>query len=159
MKTLIAYATKHGFTEKCVGILEQSLEGEVQKLDLTKEAETDLSKYDKIIIGGSVYMGQILKEVKTFCTKNLDILKDKRVALFICGMRDGAEAEQEINMAYPKELLETTITKGFFGGEFIFSKLNFLERFIVKKVTKSDKDSSTLSKENIDKFAKNINKA
>ncbi|MDD7794809.1 flavodoxin domain-containing protein [Clostridium sp. 'White wine YQ'] len=159
MKTLIVYSTKHGFTEKCAQILEQSLDGEVQKLDLTKGGEADLSKYDKIIIGGSIYMGQILKEVKTFCTKNLDTLKNKKVAFFICGMRDGAEAEQEINMAYPKELLETSITKGFFGGEFTFSKLNFLERFIVKKVTKSDKDSSTLSKENIDKFAKIINRA
>jgi menaquinone-dependent protoporphyrinogen oxidase len=159
MKTLIAYATKHGFTEKCAQILEQSIEGEVQKLNLTKEVEIDLSKYDKIIIGGSVYMGQILKEVKTFCAKNLDTLKNKRVGLFICGMRDGSDAEQEINTAYPKELLETSITKGFFGGEFIFSKLNFLERFIVKRVSKNDKDISTLSKENIEKFAKSINRA
>ena len=60
-------------------------------------------------------------------------------------MREGNEAAEEINTSFPQELLTNAIAKESFGGAFNFKKMNFLERMIVKKVAKIDKDTSNIS--------------
>lgn len=158
MKTLIAYSTKYGCTERCGKKLAEKLNGEVELKNVKKEKNIDLSKYDKVIIGGSIYMGKIQKEISEFSIKNLDVLKGKKIGLFICCMRDGEIAATEIKDAFPEELISNSIAKECFGGEFILSKMNFMDRMIVKKVSKIDKDTSNISEENIDSFAKLMNR-
>lgn len=64
------------------------------------------------------------------------------------------------------ELLNKAVAKEFFGGEFRFKKMNFMERFVVKKVAGSDlsipeldtsQDISKLSDTNINRFVKLLN--
>ena len=155
MKTLIIYGTKHGCAEKCSNLLKDKLQGDIVTVNIKKESIPDISLFDNIIVGGSIYAGQIQKEIKNFCIKNLSILKSKRVGLFICGMNN-KEIPTLLKNYFPEELLSSSIAKEYFGGEFIFKNMNFLERFIIKKIAKSDKDSSTLSKETINKFAELI---
>lgn len=157
MDTLIAFATKHGCTEKCAEILSGKLTGKVDLCNLKAVKDVDLSLYDRVIIGGSIYMGKIQKEVREFCTKNLDVLKGKRIGLFICCMRDGEIGEAQLNSSFPQELLSSAVAKEVFGGEFIFNKMNPLEKFIVKRVSKVDKDLSTISEKNISRFAQLMN--
>ncbi|MTI47074.1 flavodoxin domain-containing protein [Sporosalibacterium faouarense] len=158
MKILIAYGTKHGCTEECAKKLSEILDYEVDLINLSEHKNIDLSIYNKIIFGSSVYIGKIHKEVKEFCNKNLNILKDKKIGLFTCGMSDRDVAVTQLKDSYPKVLVDNAVAKGFFGGEFIFKKLNFMERFIVKKVSKVEKDTSNISEEEISRFAKEINK-
>jgi menaquinone-dependent protoporphyrinogen oxidase len=40
-----------------------------------------------LIIGSSVYIGRVRKEVKKFIKKNKDALMEKSLALFICGAK------------------------------------------------------------------------
>lgn len=157
MKTLIVYGTKYGCTEKCARILSEKLTGEVDMYNLKGLKDVDISQYDKVIIGGSIHIGKIRKEVEEFCSEKLDELRSKKVGLFICCMRDGETAKEELNNAFPKELLASAIAKEYFGGEFIFSKMKFLDRLIVKKVSKIDKDTSNINMENINRFAQMIN--
>lgn len=157
MKTLIIYASKHGCTEKCSKLLMDKLNGEVKIVNIKKESVPEITLFDNIIIGGSVYVGSIQKEVNEFCLKNVNALKGKKLGFFICCMRENDIAEAQINTSFPKELLANAVAKGYFGGEFIFEKMNFLERLIVKKVSKINKDTSSISKENINKFAHLIN--
>ena len=157
MKTLIAYGTKYGCTEKCAKMLAEKLEGEVYLYNIKTGKNVDLAQYDKVVIGGSVYIGRIQKEVTEFCTSNLNMLKSKKLGLFICCMRDGDIAEQELKDAFPQELRSNAVAKGYFGGEFIFNKMGFMDRLIVKKVSKVDKDTSNILTENIEAFAKTIN--
>ena len=157
MKTLIIYASKHGCTEKCSNLLKGKLNGEVKIVDIKKDNVPEIALFDKIIIGGSIYMGRIQKELNEFCLKNISTLKNKKLGFFICCMKENDIAETQISNSFPEELLINAITRGYFGGEFIFKKMNFLERLIVKKVSKINKDTSTLSKENIIKFAQSIN--
>lgn len=159
MSTLIAYATKYGCTEKCASMLAKKLTGKVDLLNLKEGKSLDLSHYDKVIIGGSVYIGKIQKEAAEFCTKNLDELKNKKIGLFICGMQEKDAIDTELNASFPEELLSIASAKGYFGGEFIFKKLNFFERLVVKKISKIDKDISNILTENIDNFAKLMNNA
>ncbi|MCH5138294.1 flavodoxin domain-containing protein [Clostridiaceae bacterium UIB06] len=155
MKTLIIYGTKHGFAEKCAGLLKDKLQGEVTIVNVSKGNVPDIRLFDNIIVGGSTYMGQIQKEVKSFCSKNLNLLKDKRVGIFICGMNN-QDLDAQLNNSFPEELLANAIAKEHFGGEVVFRNINFFERFIMKKVGKIDKDTSRASEENIDKFSNMI---
>lgn len=155
MKTLIVYGTKHGAVEKCSDILKDKLQGEIITIDIKKDNITDITSFDNVIIGGSIYMGQIQKEIKKFCLKNLTVLKNKRVGLFICGMND-TNVSTQINNSFPEELLINAIAKEYFGGEVVFKKMNFFEKIVMKKVAKTDKDVLKLSEETINKFAELI---
>lgn len=157
MNTLIAYSTKYGCTEKCATILSEKLTGKVDLCNLKVAKVVDLSQYDKVIIGGSIYIGKIQREVSEFCLKNLNELKEKKIGLFICCMRDGDIAETELNNSFPQQLLSHAVAREYFGGEFIFKKMNPIERFIVKRVSKIDKDMSNISEENINRFAQLMN--
>lgn len=153
MKTLILYATKYGTTEKCAKILSELLKGEVDLINLNKVKHVDLSQYNRVIIGGSVYMGKIHKEIAEFCSNHAGALKDIKLGLFICCMREGEVAETELNEAFPEELLTRASAKDYFGGEFVLKKMGFMDRLIVKKVSKIDNDVSNLSSEKIYRFA------
>lgn len=158
MKVLIAYASKYGCTEKCARMLKQKIHEEAELYNLKVGKTVDLKEYDKVIIGGSVYMGKIQKEVTEFCTKHINELKQKKIGLFICGMRDGDFAKEEINANFPKELLDRAASE-FFGGEYVFGKMNMMERFIVKKIAKTDKDASNIIESNINRLAQAMNNA
>lgn len=157
MKTLIVYGTKHGTAEKCSEILKSKLQGEVVSVNIKKKNVPDIGSFDKVVIGGSIYAGQIQKEIKQFVVENIEVLKNKKLAFFICGMSD-KDFETLVKNYFPEELLVKATDVEYFGGEIIFKNMNFFERFIVKKVMKTDKDTSTISEENIDKFAQLINK-
>lgn len=70
MKTAIVYATKYGCTKRCAEILKSYLKGEVTILSV-KADKINLSQYDAVFIGGSIYMGKIQKEITQFCKRNL----------------------------------------------------------------------------------------
>jgi menaquinone-dependent protoporphyrinogen oxidase len=167
MKTLIIYGTKHGCAEKCSKLLKDQLNGEITIVDLKKQAVTDLSSFDRVVIGGSIYVGKIQKQVSEFCIKNLAELKKKKVGLFICCMNKN-NAEVQLSAAFPDELLNSAVIKECFGGAFAFKKMNMLEKLMVKMVSKADegipsidgeKDISSLSEEKINKFARLMNNA
>jgi menaquinone-dependent protoporphyrinogen oxidase len=159
MNTLIVYATKYGCTEKCAQILQEKLKGKVDLYNLKETKEMDLSQYSKVIVGGSIYIGKIQKHVSNFCVKNLDELKSKKLGLFICNMRDGEFAQEALNHSFPLDLLAHAAAKESFGGEYVFKKMNLLDKVIVKKVAKTDTDVSNILIENINHFAQLMNNA
>lgn len=157
MNTLIVYTSKYGCTEKCAGLLSKELNDKVDIINLKNAGDIDISKYDKVIIGGSIYIGRIQKEVTEFCSKNLDKLKEKGIGLFICGMQEGEAINTELNQNFPSELLNMAAAKEYLGGEFIFDKMNFMEKLIVKVVSKVSSNKSNILKDNIHKFAQEMN--
>jgi len=152
MKTLIVYATRHGCTEKCALKLQNSFAGETQLLNLKKSAKINLNDFETIIIGGSIHAGQIQKKVKNFCQKNSDLLKTKKIGLFVCCMEEGEKAAKQLEEAFPTELLKHASAIGIFGGEFNFEKMNFLERAAIRKIAGINRSISKIKQEEIDKF-------
>ena len=126
MKTLIIYATSHGCTEKAVKELSQKLSGEITALDLKQIKSPSLFEFDRIIIGGSIHAGQIQKQIRNFCSTNLEQLKSKEIGLFICCMYEAEIAREEIKNAFPEELHQMAKTEAIFGGEYNFDKMNFV---------------------------------
>ena len=156
MNILIVFATKHGCSEKCVNKLKDKLTGEIDTVNLKNSSQINVSNYKTVIIGGSIHAGKIQKKVKKFCQNYLSILIDKRIGLFICCMEEGEKATNQFNEAFPDELIQHASATGIFGGEFNFEKINFIERYIVKKIAKIDKSISKISEKNINKFISQI---
>ena len=152
MSTLIVYASKYGFTKTCAEILAKKLGENVDIYDLNSNLP-DLMKYDKVIVGGSIYAGKIRKPVMRFCTDNLNTLKGKKLGLFICGMAKEDDAQKQLDSSFPQELLAVCAAKGFFGGECNYEKMNFMEKFIMKKITGSKQSQSKIAEDNITRFA------
>jgi menaquinone-dependent protoporphyrinogen oxidase len=158
MKSLIVYCSSHGTTEKAVRFLSESLEGEVLTVDLKKEKDSlALESFNTVIIGGSIHVGNIQRKVKQFIRNNLETLLKKEVGLFLCCMREGETAIEQFNNAFPQELRKNSAAMGLFGGEFLLSKMNFLEKKVVKKVSGATTDQSNLDYKAIKEFASRLN--
>jgi menaquinone-dependent protoporphyrinogen oxidase len=169
MGTLLVFGSKYGSTKKCAEFLREKLNGNVEVVDIKMNQSLDLNLYDKIVIGTSVYMGKIQKEISEFCKSNIEVIKTKKVAVFLCCMNE-KDFEKQINENFSKEMLDAMIVKGYFGGEFNFTKMNFIEKNIIKMVAKTvsnedekfknlnmKKDMSMLKVDNIEMFTKAIN--
>jgi len=156
MKTLIIYATKHGCTEKCANKLKNNLPGDIDMVNLQDKRDFGLADYDKIIVGGSIHMGKVQKAVKDFCEHNADVLNQKKLGLYLCCMEEGEAANKQFNEAFPDDLIAHASATGIFGGEYNLEKMNFIERFMIKRIAKTDKSVSKISEDQIIKFAESI---
>lgn len=158
MKTLIAYCSHHGCTRKVAIELKENLGHEVELCNLKKDNVPELNEFDRIIIGGSIHAGKIQKKVSSFCNKNMQLLIEREVGLFICCMEEGESAERELEMAFPKELFNSAKARAYFGGEFNLQEMNFVEKAIVKKVANIEESISKIDHLAILKFSEKMNR-
>jgi len=158
MKTLIIYASKYGCTENCASYLKDQLSSEVELIDINKtDQKIDLETFDTILIGGSIYAGKLYsKELRTFCQNNVDELCKKRIGLFLCCAQP--DTDDLFLKNFPSALLEHAELTKTFGSEARLEAMKFLDKTILKAVTKGDFSSFEISHENIEKFAKRFNK-
>lgn len=156
MKTLIVYASSHGTTEKVANIIKEKLDSTtVQSYNLRYKPTIDLSKYEIIIIGGSIHAGSIQSEVKNFIKENTIMLMEKKIALFLCCMNE-KEEQTEFNNNYPELLRNHSTYNAIVGGEYIFEKMNFLEKFLVRKIAGVSTTMSKLRYAEIDNLVNSL---
>lgn len=162
MKTLVLYATTYGFTKECVEDLSKELNGEVIVVDVMKEEVPTLESFDQVVIGGSVYIGQLQKKLKLVCTEQLSNLMNKRLALFLCcGLPENFE--QVLSNSIPEQLINHAFIKECFGGELRMENMKFSHKLItnlMKKATaKEGKPEPKKLTKNIQKFASALNQS
>lgn len=155
MKTAIIYYSKHGTTERVAHLIGEKLDNEVDYISLKENPKLNIRTYDHIILGTSIYAGTPSRKVTQFCSKNQSLLEQKVIGLFICCMNKEQEAE-EMNKAFPEYLQRLMTPKAILGGEFQFDKMNFIERFITRKVTKMESSVSMLRYDAITEFADQV---
>lgn len=155
MKSIIIYATKYGSVEKAAQMLKGKMEGQVLLVNVIKEKVPSLDQYDNVILGGSIYIGKIQKQLTGYIKENLPLLLKKKVGLFVCAGAEETEAQsQMLTAAFPPELLNQAVAKAVVGYEFHYEKLNFFDKLIMKMVKGITESCSKLSEENIQNFAK-----
>ena len=158
MSTIIIYMSKHGTTEKVSKIIKDQLKDKmVDMTDLRSNSHPSLNNFDTVLIGASIHMGQIQKKVKDFCVKNLEVLLKKNIGLFLCCMYKDKRQEQFDN-SFSEVLRNHSIAKGMFGGEFVFERMNFFEKLIVKKIVHVNETKSEIDNNAIEKFVENLNR-
>ncbi len=89
--------------------------------------------------------------------RNKELLYTKKLGLYLCCMYEGEQANEQFKNAFIPMLADSAVAKGILGGEFLFDKMNFLERAIVKKLTGHKKTVSRLKMDEIREFAKAFN--
>ncbi len=159
MQTLIVYQSKHGTTEKIAKGIQMSFGYDKCEIaNLNAKNIINIDKFERIIIGGSIHAGTIQKGIKKFISKYREELLNKELGLFLCCMYKGDERINQFNNAYPTELRDIAKAKGIFGGELIFDKMNFIERFIVKKTTKTEESISDIDSNAVSIFINDMQK-
>ena len=149
MKTLILYASSHGTTAKVAKRFAESLPTEsVALIDLKKTKKIDLSAYEQVVLGSSIHAGHGQRAMQQFCKKHLTELLQKRVVLFLSCLNP-KEFEQSKKNAYPELLCHHAIAYHLTGGEYLIEKMNFIERFLVKKMVGVTETKSLLNEEAI----------
>lgn len=156
MKTLIVYTTKQGTAKLVAEKLKTKLSGDIELVDLKILKPRNLIEYDNVILGGSIYMGRIQKQMKVFVEENLSLLIQKRICVYICAAQKDEMLEKELTDAFPEALLSKTLFKGGVGEAIDFNKLNFLNKMITKKVMGTNKSYVNIDEKKIDEMVKAI---
>lgn len=157
--TIIVYASRHGTTAEYAKNLLKLLDGNVDLCSLDERANSmpDLSVYDTIVVGGSIHYGKNSKLVVSFVKNNIELLRTKRLGLFVTSYFDGVKALEQLSNAYPKELLDKAIVADFFDGELLYPKMNFFEKIVAKVVLKAEELQPLIAKTKIISFANKLN--
>ncbi len=137
MKTLILYASNHGITAQCAEQLQKRLGGTADLIRLTKGKAPDLSAYDTVILGGSIYAGGLQKAMKAFAAEHTEELLSKKLGLFISCMSPEEDVPQ-LKANFPSELVTHASAVARLGGGFLFSKMNFIEKGMISTISKSE---------------------
>jgi len=161
MKIAILYGTKYGSTEKVAELISKSIEDnykeesiDVELINLKEKNDINLD-FDVLIIGSSVYIGRIRKEVRKFLKKNKNTLMEKKLALFISGCNE-EEGISQLYKIFPSELVKNSLSTAYILGEFKLDKMGFLDRKIAQSIIKGTEKEFKIDNEAIDEFVKNM---
>ncbi|MDR1766919.1 MAG: flavodoxin domain-containing protein [Propionibacteriaceae bacterium] len=144
MTTAVVFATKHGTTAQVADQIAQALGG-AALIDLGVNPSPDLDSFDAIVAGGPVYAGQPVKALKSFLAANAETVLARPLALFVCGLEpDQAKREAEIAATFDEPLRSHAVGVWFAGGAFLFDKLGFLEKAIIKRIAHVTESTTTL---------------
>ena len=156
MATAIIYASKYGCAADCAAYLQNHLAGGVTLMDINASQAIDLGKFDKVIIGGSVYAGAVAKKLRVFCEQNIDALVQKKVGLFLC-CASAAEAQKYFVGNFPVKLVSSAVITETFGGEARVDKMGFFFKLILRIAMKGDYSSLQIAYDNMERFAESFN--
>jgi len=155
MRSLIVYGTRHGFTGEIARKL-AALVPESETADISSRAPGDLRPFDRIIVGGPVYNGSLLGEVRRFCRRNLSELLGKRTALFVVGISGRETLQQYLDASFPGELQKRSTANGLFSGRIEGDRLNAFERLVVRNVKKIRGSVLLFDEKDLDAFAEKL---
>ena len=147
MRTTIIYASKYGTTATIAKEIADliSTHDQVQVLDINKIKEvtiSDLLNPDRFVLGVPIYAGKLL---------------EKPLYLFVCGSEISPEKQQaEVKAAFSERLRKAAKEVVFLGGAFHWGKMNFVERFIIKRITGRKGDMDMIRYKAIKKFARSM---
>lgn len=148
MKTLIVYDSRHGFTEKCVGLLTGELPSGVDLWPLKERPGVpDWSAYDVLLFGGPVYFGQWAPRVMRFLKRHQASLSPERLHLgaFVVSLSPRAAALRYFSQGLLPEWKGKLGHVSHFGGGITWRELSWWERVLLKRVRKIETDVSNLS--------------
>lgn len=140
-KILVTYDSKYGSTAEIADKVGTTLKESGCGVDILSVKKVEnINAYDSIVIGTAVYIGQWRKAIKKFIKDNEKNLTSKNVWLFSSGPTgEGEPAELTNGWKYPESLQPLfdaikPIDITLFHGEVNLKKLNFIEKFMAKKV-------------------------
>lgn len=155
MKTIVVYDTKRGSTRETALKLAKAIGEGTTTCDLSKEGAPSIAGFDAVLLGGPVYAGSWSKRAAAFARGNQEILAKKRFAAFSTGFAKDKGMET-LQGALPAQLAQSAVSLASLGGAYVFSRMSPIERFIIKAITKSSSDASSVDEAAIAGLARDI---
>ena len=138
MKGLIIYKGKYGATKQYATWIGQELQLPVASAD--RFPVDELSKYDYVILGSSVYIGKL--EIRNWLKRNFTLLQSKKIFFFQVAASPAEQIEKREN--YNKASLPPSILKNiqfyYLPGRMIMRNLSRWDRFMLKMGARLTKD-------------------
>ncbi|MFA5623002.1 MAG: flavodoxin domain-containing protein [Candidatus Dojkabacteria bacterium] len=136
MNTVIIYKSKHGSTQEYAEYINKNIPDSeifsVEEFDINT-----LDSYENIILGSSVYAGVTF--YNSFLINNWDVIKDKNIFVFAVGILPANHPSSESSYKHIPTHIRNKIQYIKLPGRIVFSKLNLLEKFIVKMINSKEK--------------------
>lgn len=136
-KIIIAYATRAGSTIEVAQAIGKKLAAGGAAVDVKPVKNVvNLKDYQAVVLGSAIRRGALLPELMDFVKNNKEELKNIPVACFIVCMilREDNEQNRAKAASYTKPLRDELpfVDTGFFAGKLDYSRLNFIDTFIIK---------------------------
>lgn len=144
MKTIIVYESRHGFTEKCVGLLAGDLPAGADLWPLDRRPGLpDWADYEAVVFGGPVYFGRWAPRVMKLLNRH-PLPADLEVGAFVVSLSPRADALRYFARALPPVLKGRLGKVACFGGGIDWSQLAWWEKFLIGRVKGLEADVSNL---------------
>jgi menaquinone-dependent protoporphyrinogen oxidase len=86
IRTLVAYASKHGSTEEVARAIGSFLRDAGHEVDIRDAAAVaDVEPYDCVVLGGALYMGRWHTDARNFLRRHRVALEERALAVFALG--------------------------------------------------------------------------
>jgi len=93
MKTLIIYGSRRGTTKYCAELIHKTLGEESSVVDVkSKDTKSYLENCEQIIVGANAFNFKLNKDIRSFITRHLSTILEKKVFLYICCGAEGGKA-------------------------------------------------------------------
>jgi menaquinone-dependent protoporphyrinogen IX oxidase len=131
-KVLVLYFSKYGSTKKYTEWIASELNGDICNVKNIKPQIFE--NYNTIIIGSGLYAGKI--EGIKIITDNYEVIKNKKLIIFTCGLADYSKMEninkikKRLEKMMPIDLKEK-IKLYYLRGGINYSKLNLKHRMMM----------------------------
>ncbi|MDR3577624.1 MAG: flavodoxin domain-containing protein [Anaerolineaceae bacterium] len=141
-KILVAYASVCGSTAEVAKEIANVLTGKGETVDLYQAKDVkDLSAYKSVVLGSAIRMGKWKSDSTDFVKRFETALNKKSTAFFtVClTLKDDTEENRKKVYAYldPVRALVEPGKESFFAGKLDYSKLSFIDGFIMKNMLKA----------------------
>ena len=160
--TIILFESKYGSTEKYAKWIAEELYCPLMEVKSCKPA--DMKGFNTIIYGGGLYAGGV-SGIKLL-TKNCELLAEKNVIIFTCGLADPDDPE---NVSHIRKALSNVLPVGLrervhlfhFRGGIDYSRLSIVHRAMMSMLRKAllKKDEKDLRQEDrylLDTYGKRV---
>jgi menaquinone-dependent protoporphyrinogen oxidase len=161
MKTLVVYSSKNGYSRECAQKIATQMGDGSEAVDIKSEAKRkNIADYKSVVIGGGVHVGHIKGALRTYCTKNKDILLTKDLGLFLCGTETNPEGQKKyFETGFPAEIVKKARVTGWFGGRIITAEHDVITRAILKKILGTSDDFRGERPDLLDEFISKLRKS
>ena len=135
MKTIVIYKSKYGSTKDYAKWIAEELSCDA--VEVSKIKADDLSEYDNIVYGGGLY-AEVIAGV-SIITKNMEKLKDKKIAIFTTGLTPPDCRDYYDNLVIKKNFkngVSSNIKLFNYPGKMILSELSLVHRTAIKTLKK-----------------------
>ena len=151
MKTIIYYASKHGATKEIAGRLAGLLEN-ATIVNLCDPSIPSPEEAERVIVGGSVYIGKLRKEMKGFLIQHQTALVQRPLGLFLLGLDEKLSCDA-LQKEAPPELITAARRVDWLGGVINPANCSLLERIVLRLVTGKSGKVDTVEQARLEAFA------